>query len=163
MLAGKISALKYFLNCFWDSVEGGTTRGTTALVYWQLHSSLYTVQVQYRVLRVHPTGLTQEAKYVERWPNTTSAWSRFDIPVDRYGGVHSLLICTSSPLGFATCHRASQQKNMYCTYSTKYQKADRASTLVTLWVWPSPGLYAGVHSPIILISAGLISGEIAIA
>ncbi len=31
-----------------------------------------------------------EAKYVERWPNTTSAWagwSRFDIPVDRYGMV----------------------------------------------------------------------------
>jgi hypothetical protein len=29
----------------------------------------------------------QEAKYVERWPNTTSAWdgwSRFDILVDRY-------------------------------------------------------------------------------
>jgi hypothetical protein len=44
---------------------------------------------------------SQEAKYVERWPNTTSAWdgwSRVDIPVDRYGGVHSLLICTSSPL-----------------------------------------------------------------
>jgi hypothetical protein len=37
---------------------------------------------------------TQEAKYVEGWPSTTSAWagwSRFDIPVDRYGGVHSLL------------------------------------------------------------------------
>ncbi len=53
--------------------------------------------------------LTQEAKYVEGWPSTTSAWagwSRFDIPVDRYGGVHSLLICTSSPLGFPTCHRA---------------------------------------------------------
>jgi hypothetical protein len=35
------------------------------------------------------TILSQEAKYVERWPNTTSAWagwSRFDIPVDRYGG-----------------------------------------------------------------------------
>jgi hypothetical protein len=33
---------------------------------------------------------SQEAKYVECWPNTTSAWagwSRFDIPVDRYGGV----------------------------------------------------------------------------
>jgi hypothetical protein len=33
----------------------------------------------------------QEAKYVESWPNTTSAWagwSRFDIPVNRYGGVH---------------------------------------------------------------------------
>jgi hypothetical protein len=59
---------------------------------------------------------TQEAKYVERWPNTTSAWagwSRFYIPVDRYGGVHSLLICTSSPLGFPTCHRASQQENTY--------------------------------------------------
>ncbi len=42
---------------------------------------------------------TQEAKYVESWPSSTSArvgWSRFDIPVDRYGGVHSLLICISS-------------------------------------------------------------------
>jgi hypothetical protein len=80
----------------------------------------------------HFVTSTQEAKHVERWPNTTSAWagwSRFDIPVDRYGGVHSLLICTSSPLGFPTCHQASQQEN---TYSTKYQKADRASTLVTL-------------------------------
>ncbi len=71
----------------------------------------------------------QEAKYVERWPNTTSAWaglSRFDIPVNRYGGVHSLLICTSSPLGFPTCHWAGQKDNTYCA---KYQKADRASTL----------------------------------
>ncbi len=51
--------------------------------------------------------LTQEAKYVEGCPHTTSAWagcSRFDILVDRYGGVHPLLICTSSPLGFPTCH-----------------------------------------------------------
>jgi hypothetical protein len=42
---------------------------------------------------------SQEAKYVESWPSTTSAWagwSRFDIPVDRYGGVYSLLICISS-------------------------------------------------------------------
>ncbi len=47
-------------------------------------------------------ALTQEAKYVESWPNTTSpcsGWSRLDIPVDRYGGVHSLLLCTSSTLG----------------------------------------------------------------
>jgi hypothetical protein len=61
-------------------------------------------------------GITQEAKYVERWPNTTSAWaswSRFDIPVDRYSGEYSLLICTSSPLGFPTCHQASQQENTY--------------------------------------------------
>jgi hypothetical protein len=63
--------------------------------------------------RTVETGLAQEAKYVERWPNTTSAWTGFDIPVDRYGGVHSLLICTSSPLGFPTCHRGSQQENTY--------------------------------------------------
>ncbi len=51
--------------------------------------------------------VNQEAKYVESWPNTTSAWagwSRFDIPVDRYGGVHSQLICTSSTLRSPTCH-----------------------------------------------------------
>jgi hypothetical protein len=45
-------------------------------------------------LPLHPTPtLPQGAKYVEGWPNTTSAWagwSRFDIPVDRYGGVHNL-------------------------------------------------------------------------
>jgi hypothetical protein len=51
------------------------------------------------------TVLTQKAKYVGSWPNTTSAWagwSRFDIPGDRYGGVHSLLGCTGVsylPLG----------------------------------------------------------------
>ncbi len=78
-------------------------------------------------------GLSKDAKYVESWPSMTSAWagwSRFDIPVDRYGGVNSLLICTSSPLGFPTSHQASQQDN---TYWTKYKKADRASTLCTLW------------------------------
>jgi hypothetical protein len=49
----------------------------------------------------------QEAKYVESWPNTTSAWAgrnRFEIPVDRYGGVHSQLICTSITLRSSTCH-----------------------------------------------------------
>jgi hypothetical protein len=58
----------------------------------------------------------QEAKYVERWPNTTSAWagwSRFDIPVDRYGRVRSQLISTSMTLGSSTCHQASQQGNTY--------------------------------------------------
>ncbi len=76
---------------------------------------------------------TQEAKYVERWANTTSAWagwSRFDIPMDRYGGVHSLLHYTSWTLGSSTCHQASQQVN---TYWARYQKAYRASTLCTLW------------------------------
>jgi hypothetical protein len=79
--------------------------------------------------------MNQEANYVESWPNTTSAWagwSRFDIPVDRYGGVHSLLICTSRTLGSTTCHQTIQQDK---TYSAKYQKADRASTLFTLWIW----------------------------
>ncbi len=53
------------------------------------------------------TGWTQEAKYVERWPSTTSAWSgwsRFDIPVDWYGGVHSLLRWPSRTLGSPACH-----------------------------------------------------------
>jgi hypothetical protein len=39
-----------------------------------------------------PPDVTQEAKYVESWPNTTSAWagwSRFDVPVDSYGGVQT--------------------------------------------------------------------------
>jgi hypothetical protein len=88
----------------------------------------------------------QEAKYVERWPNTTSAWagwSRFDIPVDRYAGVHPLLRWPSSPLGSPTCHQASQQE---ITYSTKYQKADRASTLGTLCAPPPQLEYTSHHS-----------------
>ncbi len=43
----------------------------------------------------------------------------------------SQLLCTSRTLGSSTCHQASQQEN---TYRTKYQKVDRASNLVTLWV-----------------------------
>ncbi len=44
------------------TVEGGTTRGTTALGYLQLHSSLYTgtVHVLSSVAGVHPTGLTAD-------------------------------------------------------------------------------------------------------
>ncbi len=98
---------------------------TNRLIHVHYTVHMYTGKMKSRI---------QEAKYVEGWPNTTSAWagwSRFDIPVDRYGGVHSLLICTSSTLGSHPCHRASQQDN---TYWTKYQKADRASTLGTLWV-----------------------------
>jgi hypothetical protein len=51
--------------------------------------------------------ITQEAKYVESWPSMTSAWasfSRFDIPMDRSDGVHSLQLCTSSTLESPTCH-----------------------------------------------------------
>jgi hypothetical protein len=48
------------LNGNGRSVEGGTTRGTTALVYLHLHISLYTgtVHVLSSVAGVHPTGLT---------------------------------------------------------------------------------------------------------
>jgi hypothetical protein len=44
------------------TVEEGTTRGTTALVYLQLHISLYTgtVHVLSRVAGVHPTSLTTD-------------------------------------------------------------------------------------------------------
>ncbi len=43
-------------------MEEGTTRGTTALVYIQLHISLYTgtVHVLSSVVGVHPTGLTAD-------------------------------------------------------------------------------------------------------
>jgi hypothetical protein len=43
-------------------VEGGTTRGTTALLYLQLHISLYTgtVHVLSSVVGVHPTSLTAD-------------------------------------------------------------------------------------------------------
>ncbi len=91
--------------------------------------------MQQRSQSTYCTVLYQEAKYVESWPNTNSAWSgwsRFDIPADRSDRVHSVLLCTVSPLGFLICHQASQQEN---TYGTKYQKADRASTRCTLWYY----------------------------
>jgi hypothetical protein len=45
---------KLFLSC----VEASATRGTTALVYYLIKSSLYTVQVLYKGGGVHPTGQT---------------------------------------------------------------------------------------------------------
>jgi hypothetical protein len=59
------------------------------------------------LFQISGISVIQEAKHVESWPNTSFAWagwSTFDIPVDRYGGVHYLLHCTSSPLGSPTCH-----------------------------------------------------------
>ncbi len=79
-----------------------------------LQNAVYIVlPVQSTVLPVYIV-VTQEAKYIESWLNTTAAWAglgRFDIPVDKYGGVHSLLICTSRTLGFPTCHQANKQDN----------------------------------------------------
>jgi hypothetical protein len=53
------ASLSRLLDC---TVEEGTTRGTTALVYLQLHRSLYTgtVHVLPGVVGVHPTGLTAD-------------------------------------------------------------------------------------------------------
>ncbi len=48
------------------------------------------------------TFFPQEAFYIEQWPNMTSAWPSwkgYDISVNRCGGVHSLLLCTSCTLG----------------------------------------------------------------
>jgi hypothetical protein len=52
-------------------------------------------------------GATKEAKYIEIWPHTTSAWAgwrRFDIPVDKSCEVSvlSFLLYTSSTLGSTT-------------------------------------------------------------
>ncbi len=48
---------------------------------------------------------TPEAKYIERWPSTTSAWAGsrgFDILEKRYSGVPSLLLSTSCTLASPT-------------------------------------------------------------
>jgi hypothetical protein len=56
-----VSVVFAFFN-FYCTVEASETRGTAALVYLQLHSSLYTgtVHVLSSVAGVHPTGLTAD-------------------------------------------------------------------------------------------------------
>jgi hypothetical protein len=49
------------------TVEGGTTRGTTALVI-NSYLAAY-IQMQYRVGGVHPTGLLTVARGVRRCPH----------------------------------------------------------------------------------------------
>ncbi len=93
----------------WTSSLAGcqTVQSTHDVHRNRTHSTLDHFTCTRLCYRVHSTCRTQEVKYVERWPSTTSAWvswSRFDIPVDRYAGVHSLLQCTSWTLGFPTCH-----------------------------------------------------------
>ncbi len=77
-------------------------------------------------------GTPQEAKYVESWPNTNSAWaswSRFDILADRYGGVHSMLICTSSTgtLGFLPATRLASREILI---EQNFQKRTRPALCV---------------------------------
>jgi hypothetical protein len=58
------------------TVEGGTTRGTTALVYIDSYISAY-LQTLYRVTGVHPTGLTvnqgcRQVSTITTYQNLTS-------------------------------------------------------------------------------------------
>jgi hypothetical protein len=50
------------------------------------HTYGYKTPIKKEPLKIQKNaGATQEAKYIESWPNTTSAWvgwRRFDIPVD---------------------------------------------------------------------------------
>ncbi len=95
-----------------------------------------TVEISFRLAALQPGSWelvqavgTQEAKYKESWPNTTSAWAgwrRLYTPMDRSNGVDSQLLCTSSTPESPTYHEASQEEN---NYWAKYQKAERASTL----------------------------------
>jgi hypothetical protein len=69
---------------------------------YQRHStSCIKVGIRLNIYNGTPTDAIdtiREAKYVENWPNSASAWAgwrRFDIPVDKSDGVHSLLIFTS--------------------------------------------------------------------
>ncbi len=82
--------------------------------------------------------------YIERWPDTASAWagwSRFDIQLDRFGGVHSQLICTALHWGLLHATRLASREilveqnikkrtgpalcvlcgaDTYCTYRLEY-------------------------------------------
>jgi hypothetical protein len=71
-----------------------------------VHSDYKPGLIEY-ILHWYAMVPTQEAKYIEGWPNMPSdwaGWSRFDISVNRYGGVHSLLQWPSRTLGSPTCH-----------------------------------------------------------
>jgi hypothetical protein len=93
-------------TCGWSQTEEGVLGPLSLSVPWRrntwnahkweiFHKSarelLYMQYIQFCQVPI------QEAKYVESWPNTTSAWAGwrgFDIPVDRADRVHSLLQCT---------------------------------------------------------------------
>ncbi len=88
--------------------------------------------------------LYQEAKYVESWPSTTAAWagwSRFDIPVDKYGGVHFLLICTSSTLGSPIPATRQASKEILLSKISKSGMGQRSVYSVVVCFrhrWPCP-------------------------
>jgi hypothetical protein len=82
-------------------------QGPKWLDYKCEHVRLLTWDLLFGIYFYIVLGPSQESKYIESWPNTTSVWAgwrRFDIPVDRSDRVHSLLHCTSWALGSSTCH-----------------------------------------------------------
>ncbi len=109
---------------------GGFSRGHNTMFIVTTYSIIFKLLSYNREVGLETCHLrtVYQAKYVEGQPNTTFAWagwSRFDIPVDRYGGVHSQLICTSITLGSPTCHqcllplrRVHEIKRMYLASRT---------------------------------------------
>ncbi len=140
-------------NKFWKSVPRGDIRQKFVNKVREMF-----IDVQYRVRQgrgwgrgrwVSPKRLNT---WVESWPNTTSAWadcSKFDIPVGRYGGVHSLLICTSSTRGSSTCTRLASREILI-------EQNIKKRTGPALWLlcgYPSPPSYPAVHVTVHLYSS----------
>ncbi len=77
-------------------MEASETRGTTAMVYLQLHSSLYTgtVLVLSSVAGVHPTGLTADQGCREvSAPKSLFGEGSIDLRVDRFTKPFQLSYC----------------------------------------------------------------------
>ncbi len=106
---GMYSTIPIHWNIKSAPASPGRSRVGPAFYVFSFLGCLYRTQCTQlqRTVLYTTTVHTQEAKYVERWPSTTSAWadwSRFDVAVDRYGGVHSLLRWPSRPPVSLTCH-----------------------------------------------------------
>jgi hypothetical protein len=87
-----------------------------------------------RCLKMLRGGASKRLKmYIESWPNTTSVWAGwrgFDIPVDRSGGVHSLLLCPSCTLGLLPVTRCkirceTEQNGSERTHNTPFGPSRR--------------------------------------
>jgi hypothetical protein len=89
MLSGKISALKYFPNCFWDSVEGQACNSALRLFLFTLWEVMY--KWENRVLRLGPCLAHLDNTGNGGWENL-----RLVITVGRSGIVGG---GTASPVG----------------------------------------------------------------
>jgi hypothetical protein len=68
MLAGKISALKYFPNCFWDSVRGTSTTIISKIVIFWTYEQLSTELLNYRLKKFWTTNyLETDSKLLNYW------------------------------------------------------------------------------------------------